>query len=92
MAEYIARKKALKKLCEGCCEYDSENTECSCNEQLAILGIPAANVAPVVHGKWQKDEEYYCCSKCGQAVDYSCTNWFKYCPNCGAHMKEDDNE
>ncbi|MBR5607738.1 MAG: hypothetical protein IKW44_05050 [Bacteroidaceae bacterium] len=44
----------------------------------------------VVHGKWVEDEEegYYCCSKCGQAVAEECVPWFKFCPNCGAFMKD----
>ena len=47
----------------------------------------------VVHGKWVKDEgeeDYHCCSKCGQAVADECVPWFKFCPNCGAHMKDGD--
>ena len=45
----------------------------------------------VVHGKWVKgegEEDYHCCNKCGQAVSDECVPWFKFCPNCGAKMKD----
>jgi len=40
----------------------------------------------VVHGKWVKEEDYFCCSKCGQAIGAECVTWFNYCPHCGAKM------
>ena len=59
----------------------------------------AADVVPVVHGRWEFDgsdwSDIWKCSACGD-------EWFfeydprdeetlvKYCPNCGAHMKEAD--
>ena len=64
--------------------------------------IPSADVAPVRHAHWIKDEYwsegtgmgevygyYYKCSDCGETVqgDYKeCTD--KYCRNCGAKMDE----
>ena len=58
--------------------------------------IPAADVAPVVHGKWIKDDflsddvnNAEKCSQCGELI-----GWFgnlpKYCPNCGARMDGGD--
>ena len=63
----------------------------------AIINSPAADVAPVRHGRWIKDnnslqtDDYYCCyfdyncSECGNVVNnrYELP---KYCPNCGAKM------
>lgn len=59
-----------------------------------INEIPAADVAPVVHGRWVWDEETDCwvCSNCeasalnnyrGNSTDSN------YCPNCGAIMDGD---
>lgn len=53
---------------------------------------PAADVAPVVHGRWIKDDflsddvnNAEKCSQCGELI-----GWFgnlpKYCPECGAKM------
>lgn len=58
--------------------------------------IPAADVAPVVHGEWEASKKafsyyHYRCSVCG------CDNYrhtgrdgkaeiMRYCPNCGAKM------
>lgn len=58
--------------------------------------VPAAHVAPVVHGHWRKSKEGVCgdylfvCSACG--TDYwESPSYYKqahYCPNCGAKMDE----
>ena len=51
--------------------------------------IPAADVAPVVHGEWIEHGNWwghieYECSACqGQTFDAS---EFAYCPHCGAKM------
>lgn len=58
--------------------------------------IPAADVAPVVHGRWIKDDflsddvnNAEKCSQCGELI-----GWFgnlpNYCPNCGAKMDIED--
>ena len=57
-----------------------------------ISEIPAADVAPVVHGRWSdagfgelpKHAPYgWACSVCG---GISFNNEYVYCPNCGAKM------
>lgn len=52
-----------------------------------LLSIPAADVAPVVHGRWGDNgipESILCgCSVCG----FTCgSSSFRYCPNCGTKM------
>ena len=52
-----------------------------------IMSIPAADVAPVVRGKWIDypiAEDCVQCSVCG-ALRIGQSN---YCPNCGAKMEE----
>ena len=67
--------------------------------QRAILDAPAADVVPVVHGKWivRFDGPYNrrrCyCSHCGRhnGVGGIAQNQEKpYCPNCGAKMDGGD--
>lgn len=58
----------------------------------AIQNAPAADVRPVVRGKWRLYSpltDTYECNKCGyQVIDESfCTN---FCSNCGADMREAD--
>lgn len=59
--------------------------------------IPAADVAPVVHGRWIEDHDYLKCPECSVMVKWDFTffdigDW-NYCPNCGAKMdKEETNE
>ena len=58
-----------------------------------IRKIPAANVAPVVHGRWKKCRipvpvyggVEISCSICGRITAHE----YNYCPNCGARMDGD---
>lgn len=57
-----------------------------------LLSIPAANVAPVVHGHFVHDGprfaggvDWWHCSNCGRLASGVETR-FVYCPNCGAKM------
>ena len=63
-----------------------------------VASPPAADVAPVVHGRWvdrivdeneviQPWMERYYCSECLEGGSQS---WFKFCPNCGAKMDEEE--
>ena len=75
-------------------------------EQEAIETIPAADVAPVVRGKWHSrmyyrkatesyDLEMHVCSECGSEWSYDAetgSSDFNYCPNCGAKMDESEDE
>ena len=66
--------------------------------QRAILDAPAADVAPVVHGRWKEmhyeggildGTNFDRCSVCGYERvfdDPAFKTVFKYCPNCGAKM------
>ena len=91
MTEYIEREKVLSKAApvEGCFSdmisaYD-------------VLMLPAANVAPVRHGRWVQvivhvefedgfvDRVEECCSACHEPNGRRCTY---FCPNCGAKMEE----
>ena len=56
-----------------------------------IEELPPADVAPVVHGKWMKEDRgrvEYCavCDQCGFDWMWSDRGYFKFCPNCGAKM------
>ena len=53
------------------------------NIQNVINGIPAADVAEVVHGRWiLHDDGVFTCSECGNAE----SNDSYYCRLCGAKM------
>ena len=59
-----------------------------------INRIPAADVVPVIHGKWIEkidpwDRQHIGkCSECGKSYrDYM---YFRFCPNCGAKMDEEN--
>lgn len=57
-----------------------------------IEDLPALDVAPVVHARWDKKttwyglygQNYMVCSECGKRYEFHSS--FNYCPNCGARM------
>ena len=89
MAEYIEREALLKCLSEST---EPFNTGCVFREIKRQL---AADVVPVVHGRWVHDPNYeswaerYICSICDRNAltdgDYR-HELSNYCPNCGAKM------
>ena len=93
MPEYIEREAVLERLKQECSPVVFA--------YLADLvnAIPAADVRPVVRGKWEWNDNngYYYCGNCkavspredqdGEYID--CPN---VCPNCGADMRETNDE
>lgn len=109
MAEYIDRDAAISLIKQY--GYDaidggrySLDTVDDCIELAnCIEALPAADVAPVVHGRWIVKKEWRLgrwvkwleCSNCGEHEDnfdmYEMMPFcepYDYCPNCGAKMDE----
>ena len=83
MAEYIEREAALNVINEN-----KSSTELA---WISVSKIPAADVAPVVHGQWVNGCQ---CSVCGDRHGpYNSRHrpYYNYCPNCGAKMDEEVN-
>ena len=70
--------------------------------QHDLLTMRAADVAPVVHGRWDDSGRYTFpggstavrCTNCGCALtvsEYHLNNW-NYCPVCGAKMNGGDSD
>lgn len=64
------------------------------NIKELINAIPAADVAPVVHGRWEYTPQTFNtlgqirCPFCAWwSLDQSIDGIYKYCPNCGAKME-----
>ena len=107
--EYIEREKALEKVIEVK-HYDPELSGVALHryiKEIDLKDIPAADVAPVVHGRWQSYESSRYVGVDGKGNPkyrniriYYCSQCghcsiirTKGCPNCGAKMaKEETNE
>lgn len=91
MTVYIKREDAIDTVLDV--YYNTPDIDLSCEKfEAAILKIPAADVAPVVHGRWvntHSDSEFVQCSLCKYPV-YAAWNVTSYCPNCGAKMNKED--
>lgn len=82
MAEYIEREAVLMKLMQD---------GCSAKNLQSISDIPAADVAPVVHGKDLASPSLFHCSVCGcmDSDTYTCdVSEYRFCPACGAKIDE----
>ena len=96
MAEYIEREAALNAINEN-----KSSTELA---WITVSKIPAADVVPVVRGKWLNidgDYTFASCSICSEDYEVATEEeaekglWgaflsaYRYCPNCGAKMDEE---
>lgn len=82
MAEYIDKQAFLDHM---------RGTNRYFNVKCDIESFPAADVAPVVHGKDLASPSLFECSVCGCEDDdtYTCdVTEYHYCPNCGAKIDE----
>ena len=78
--EYIKRQALLDLL--------ADEDRCGYLDGSDIRSIPAADVAPVVHGRWIEEGGVQICSNCGEEhswEEYRAT----YCEDCGARMDGD---
>ena len=93
MAEYIERE-ATVKLLRGLGSRDYRREKGSIQEAIKMVSFPeytpAADVAPVRHGRWTDGDPY--CPICGKdkfrGLDADIWADWKpdYCPNCGVEM------
>ena len=98
MDEYIKREAAIKAMEKADYTLIADDAD-SCKADYLreiIESVPAADVAPVVHGEWVrphwKNSDYCCdCSECDGEAMHREYQWNKkgiypICPNCGARM------
>lgn len=95
MSEYIDRQALLDAI-----PPTKEDKQISLYGAVAdfislVCDVPAADVVPVVHGRWIRFKEtdpetgyiHMKCSACSAYwSDPSHADHFRYCPNCGAKM------
>lgn len=82
MAEYIERSAAIKAAKHAWAK--------GLEPSQYIEALPAADVAPVVNGRWAHlGGDEWCCSACGFVITTE-GSWDKptkkYCEDCGAKM------
>lgn len=101
MAEYINRKAAISRIKQYCMDA-IDGGRCSLDAVddgidlvNGIKALPAADVVPVVHGKWEYIPQtlntlsQLRCPFCGWwSLDPSIDGAYNYCPYCGAKMDE----
>lgn len=86
MAEYIKRETAVRAVMAAKWVDGSDGAMA----MAIVASSPAADVAPVVHGRWVFGGDCcVICSKCNE--EESNNNHRNFCPNCGAKMDGDDN-
>ena len=96
MAEYIERERTVELLRSlGNREYRKEKG--TIQDAIKMISYPeytpAADVAPVVHGRWIEKSDparkrYFECSHCGAQENKHTAIKGYYCWRCGAKMDE----
>lgn len=85
MDEYISKQKAERLL----------HIEYAYAAEQLLDEIPAADVSPVVHGRWNVIEgrrlDNAICSNCGRRFQ-AYYGAYSFCPNCGAKMDGGDTD
>ena len=95
MAEYIDRYAIMQKFADRVKQSNNSDfvSVPTWNEAVQIVeAFHAADVRPVVHGKWERKRD-----KCGSFVSCSVchtSGWyqFAFCPYCGADMRKEGGE
>ena len=106
MAEYIERETFLKDIeeryCLPCKEAGKDHNGCkrrACwvdDMRGDVIDAPAADVAPVAHGRWVSvsGKRGRICSRCLSDEPYKNADdnaeVFEFCPHCGAKMDGGD--
>lgn len=89
MAECINREAAIRALLNDAPEQVSYSREDAAD---CIRYMDAADVAPVVHGRWLCGDYYDIgdvCSECDWDSQMTHPS-YRYCPNCGAKMDKEE--
>ena len=97
MAEYIEKATLLNRviipsICSCVQGPTAERLKKFCVD--TVNNVSAADVAPVVHGHWIRQDESFTRFKCSNpecgAENYG--GFENYCPHCGAKMDEEVND
>ena len=92
MNEYIKRETAVKMVMAA--KWGDSSDGAMAMEIVA--SAPAADVTPVVHGRWIYKGEYAVCTECGgrSGTQYDGVELIplmtQFCPNCGCRMDGGD--
>ena len=102
MAEYISREATIKRIkevyCVGCNSYHGVRCRaCGTGDAIDIIDdFPAADVAPVVHGRWileAHDERvnyrWNVTAECSECCDEQKEIWAGFFPNVPAPIARD---
>lgn len=89
MAEYIKRTSVHSII-----EQTGTLTFTRSKMHKQVDSLPAADVVPVVHGRWTESKEhFYLNNGCKEWINFYCSECdapnnspTDYCPNCGAKM------
>ena len=89
MAEYIERRALWKRIARVQERRERDGQLLLAKALDIVIQMverePAADVAPVVRGRWVSFDfdVTFSCSECGFTTDFMLTN---YCPKCGAKL------
>ena len=88
MAEYIDREALDKALTVAAANDKDKNRRTWAKAICVLHDLQAADVAPVVHGRWlcvdTDTEQFFLCNRCKKKEYWESD----YCPNCGCNRNK----
>jgi len=78
MAEYVEKDDAIRELEKEPVFSDAWNALREARDR--IIGLHAADVAPVIHTEWERHMSFGICRNCGYEYDWKATDARNYCP------------
>lgn len=85
MGDYIDREATIGYIEKKKRELGITNCN-ACNFKDILRAQPAADVRPVVRGRWIRLSGCDMCDQCGYSTGKH-EQWRNFCPNCGADMR-----
>lgn len=97
--DFISRQAAIRAVCEKECRV-LKPCNAECGSIIALRELPSVDVQPVRHGHWipkfngkfSGGAYWYDCSECGHTVAGGILSGNKFCKNCGADMRGEQND
>lgn len=92
MSDFISRQDAIEALESNKSDWNNDYNRPIDKDIQALKALPSAEADRPI-GEWELDDLIgWKCTNCGKHIVLNINEHGKFCPNCGAKMKNGDSE